>query len=158
MEGDSISEDDLFAAVAGSGARALLIGRRALVALGLPMMTADYDYWIHIDDIERFNAALVPLGLTVSRSPADARATGRYALENGERIEVIVARAMGLKEGGNVAFDELWPRRESLEFSGTRIAIPSPEDLVRTKRVADRPKDREDIQLLHAWMKKNRGK
>jgi hypothetical protein len=29
-----------------------------MVMLGLPVMTADYDYWLHIDDIERFNAAL----------------------------------------------------------------------------------------------------
>jgi hypothetical protein len=29
-----------------SGARALLIGRRALVLLGLPVLTADYDFWL----------------------------------------------------------------------------------------------------------------
>jgi hypothetical protein len=31
----------------------LLIGQRALVALGASVMTADYDLWIHQDDIER---------------------------------------------------------------------------------------------------------
>lgn len=32
-------------------ARALLIGRRALVLLGLPVLTADYHFWIAIDDL-----------------------------------------------------------------------------------------------------------
>ena len=50
-------EEAFFAAVASSGARALLVGRRALVALGLALLTHDYDFWIHIDDIERFNSA-----------------------------------------------------------------------------------------------------
>ncbi len=31
----------------------MLIGRRALVALGASVMTADYDLWIHQGDIER---------------------------------------------------------------------------------------------------------
>ena len=36
-----------------SGARVLLIGRQALIALGLPVLTADYDVWIAFEDIER---------------------------------------------------------------------------------------------------------
>ena len=36
----------MFRAIAESGARALLIGRQALIALGMPVMTADYDFWL----------------------------------------------------------------------------------------------------------------
>ncbi len=35
----------------------------------LPLMTRDFDYWIRREDIERFNAALLPLDL----HSADAR-------------------------------------------------------------------------------------
>ena len=46
----------VFSAVHASGVRAPLIGRRVLVLQGLPLLTTDYDYWIAIDDLERFNA------------------------------------------------------------------------------------------------------
>ena len=56
MRGSEFDEAAFFQAIARSGARALLIGRRALVALGLPVLTADYDFWIHIDDIRLLEA------------------------------------------------------------------------------------------------------
>ena len=58
MEGYDFDEIDFFRRVAQSGARALLIGRRALVALGLPLLTADYEFWVHVDDAAAFNDAL----------------------------------------------------------------------------------------------------
>ena len=75
MQGPEFDETEFFRAIAASGARALLIGRQALVALGLPVITADYDFWLHQDDIERFHAAVLPFELIPSRSRADARAT-----------------------------------------------------------------------------------
>ena len=39
-------EVNFFGAIDKSGARALLIGRRALIALGMPVLTADYDLWL----------------------------------------------------------------------------------------------------------------
>ena len=69
MQGPEFDEAEFFRAIAASGARALLIGRRALVALGIPVLTADYDFWLHIDDIAAFNAAVEAQGLLASRSP-----------------------------------------------------------------------------------------
>jgi hypothetical protein len=43
VQGADFDEHAFFQGIAQSGARALLIGRRALVALGLPVLTADYD-------------------------------------------------------------------------------------------------------------------
>jgi hypothetical protein len=43
VEPSRFDELAFFKALSGSGARALLIGRRALVLLGLPVLTADYD-------------------------------------------------------------------------------------------------------------------
>lgn len=56
MEPSAFDEIQFFRAVDRTGVRALLIGRRALVFLGVPVLTADYDFWIAIDDIEAFNA------------------------------------------------------------------------------------------------------
>ena len=63
MEPSGFNELGFFRAVQECGARALLIGRRALVLLGLPVLTADYDFWIGSEDIAMFNAACAPFGL-----------------------------------------------------------------------------------------------
>ena len=54
MQGSDFDEAVFFRSIAGSAARALLIGRRALVALGIPVLTADYDFWLHIEDMKTF--------------------------------------------------------------------------------------------------------
>jgi hypothetical protein len=94
VQASEFDEAEFFRAIVASGARALLIGRRALVALGIPVLTADYDFWIHIDDIAAFNAAVEAQGLGPSRTPEEARGRGRYVLENDERVDVLVARSV----------------------------------------------------------------
>lgn len=64
----------MFRAIANSGVRALLIGRQALIALGTPVMTSDYDFWIAADDAERFNAALYPVGVLSSVAASETLA------------------------------------------------------------------------------------
>ncbi len=151
MEGFEFDEIDFFRRVALSGARALLIGRRALVALGLPLLTADYDFWVHIDDAATFNEALYPMGFVATRTPEEARTKGRYALENDEHVDVLLAQAVPTVEGVRVAFDDLWVRRRLLAVApGVEIAIPCISDLIATKRFAARPRDLEDIRLLEA--------
>jgi hypothetical protein len=146
---------ELFRAVADSGARALLIGRQALIALGLPVNTRDYDFWIDGADAERLNAAVAPLGLVATHTPAEARATGRYVLENSEHVDVLVARGVSTVEGTMVCFDDVWPRRQLVEVApGVGVAIPSLDDLILTKRFGARPRDAEDIRLLEVLRSK----
>ncbi len=154
MHGSEFDEAAFFRAIAASGARALLIGRRALVALGIPVLTADYDFWLHIDDIAAFNAAVDAQGLLPSRTPEEARGRGRYVLENDERVDVLVARTVPTVDGVRVAFDDVWQRRRPLEaVAGVAIAVPALDDLILTKRFGGRPKDLEDIRLLEALRK-----
>ncbi len=151
MHASEFDEQDFFHAIAASGVRALLIGRRALIALGLPVLTRDYDFWIHADDAAAFNAALVPLGLYPNRSPEEARAVGRYVLENDEKVDVLVARTVATRDGVRVAFADVWERRRSIQVvPGTSVALPSMDDLILTKRFGGRPKDAEDIRMLEA--------
>jgi hypothetical protein len=149
MRGSEFDEGEFFRAVQRSGARALLIGRRALVILGIPVLTADYDYWIHVDDAAAFNAAAAPFDLSPTHTPEEARARGRYVLQNDERVDVLVARSVPTVAGARVAFDEIWPRRREVELAGgVAVCIPSLDDLIATKRAGRRPKDLEDIRLL----------
>jgi hypothetical protein len=149
MEGSEFDEVEFFRAVQRSGTRALLIGRRALVILGLPVLTADYDFWIHIDDAGTFNRSLEPFGFAPTRAPGEARGRGRYALENLERIDVLVARVVPTVDGVDVSFEDVWSRRRSVHLApGVSILLPALDDLILTKRFGARPKDLEDIRLL----------
>jgi hypothetical protein len=157
MEGTDFDELAFFRRIGESGARALLIGRRALVALGLPVLTADYDFWLHPDDIDRFNAAVSPFGLAPSHTAVEARNRGRYVLENDEHVDVIVGRSVTTVDGQKLLLEELWTRRITLPLSpDASLAIPCLEDLIATKRFGCRPKDLEDIRLLLA-LREERG-
>jgi hypothetical protein len=149
MRASSFDEFAFFRAVHESGARALLIGRRALVLLGLPVLTADYDYWIAIDDIGVFNAAAARVDLAPTVEPDAARRRGRYVLENDEHVDVLVARTVPTIDGRPVVFEDLWARRRSVALAtGIDIQIPDVDGLILTKQIASRPKDLEDIRLL----------
>jgi hypothetical protein len=138
-----------FQAIERSGARALLIGRRALVVLGLPVLTADYDFWVAVDDIVAFNGAAASVDLTPTCGADAARRRGRYALENDEHVDVLVARALPTVDGVNVEFDEIWARRQTIALAPSiAIQLPAIDDLILTKRFANRPRDLEDIRLL----------
>lgn len=155
MQADPFDEEAFFAAIANSGARALLIGRRALIVLGIPVLTADYDLWIHIDDIERLNRALDPMGFVPNHPASDARKRGRYVLENSERVDVLVARAHPTVDGVQVDFDDIWQRRHHVEVAaGTRVLVPSIPDLINTKRFGARTKDVDDIRHLERLLRK----
>ncbi len=149
MKGTEFDELSFFRALHHSGARALLIGRRALVLLGLPVLTADYDFWLAIDDIEALNRATAAFDLLPTHRPDAARQRGRYALENDEHVDVLVARSVPTVGGTTVAFEDVWGRRRSISVApDVEILLPSIDDLILTKQFAARPKDMEDIRLL----------
>ena len=149
MRGTDFDEIAFFRAIHECGARALLIGRRALVLLGLPVLTADYDFWIAIDDIATFNAAARPFDLVPTHDPEAARQRGRYALENDEHVDVLVARSVPITGGVSVQFEDVWARRRPIPL-GERVDVqlPAIDDLILTKGFASRPKDLEDVRLL----------
>jgi len=149
MQGADFDELAFFRALHRSGARALLIGRRALVLLGLPVLTADYDFWIAIDDIAVFNSAASAFDLAPTHDADAARPPGRYVLENGEHVDVLVARSVPTVDGLSVEFADVWTRRQPVTLEpGVEVQLPTIDDLILTKRFAARPKDMEDIRLL----------
>jgi hypothetical protein len=149
VQASAFDETAFFRAIAESGVRALLIGRRALIALGLPVMTRDYDFWLPADEAQRFNEALRPLEMFPTRTPDEARKTGRYVVEGDEHVDVLVARAVSTVDGIMVSFEEVWSRRVMLSLGpDVEIAIPSIDDLILTKKFGARPRDADDIRWL----------
>lgn len=156
MQPSSFDEVGFFRTLHQSGSRALLIGRRALVLLGLPVLTADYDFWLAADDIAAFNAVGKLFDLHPNRTPDEARKHGRYVLENDEHIDVLVAKSVTTLDGHLLDFDGLWTRRRSVPLVDVGVYIPSLDDLILTKQVASRPKDLEDLRLLRILKEQTR--
>ena len=95
--------------------------------------------------------AIEPFDLAPTRPPDEAGRAGRYALENDEHIDVLVAGSVTTADGPMFEFETVWTRRQSVALgNGTTIAIPSIDDLILTKQIQPRPKDLEDIRLLQA--------
>jgi hypothetical protein len=70
-------------------------------------------------------------------------------LQNGEHVDVLVARAVPTVDGPTASFEEPWSRRVSIDLgSDVAVSIPSIDNLILTKRFANRPKDLEDVRLL----------
>lgn len=158
MQGSPFDQEAFFAAISASGARSLLIGRQALIVLGLPVLTKDYDFWLAAEDAALFNAALAPMDLFPNRTPDEARRFGRYVLENDERVDVLVARQVSTIDGQAVLFPEVWSRRRTVDLvPGVSVALPCIDDLILTKRFAARPKDAEDVRMLQVLRSMERG-
>ena len=149
MDADDFYDEDFFRALSASGARGLVIGRRALVALGAPVMTTDYDLWLHIDDIAKLNESFAKIDHHPSCTPEVARSRGRYVLENSQHIDVMVARARSGAAGLALSFDDAWAARQTIEIGPSLTAyLPSIPHLIITKRWASRPRDLVDIEWL----------
>jgi predicted nucleotidyltransferase len=152
VRASDFDEISFFRAIDESGVRALLIGRQALVVLGIPVITNDYDFWIAIDEVAAFNAAVARCDFHPSVEPEQARRRGRYVLENDERVDVLVARAVTTIDGTRVSFEDVWTRRKTMPMAaGIDVHVPDVDDLILTKRFGDRPKDLEDIRLLRIY-------
>jgi hypothetical protein len=156
MEAGEWDESEFFRALAN--VRAMMIGRRALIVLGVPVLTADYDLWLHVDDIQKLNELVEPIELFPNRPAAEARGRGRYVLEGDEHVDVLVARSQTTKDDITLRFDDVWARHESIGYEGVSIAVPCIDDLITTKKWAMRPKDVSDIQLLEALRRQRGGK
>jgi len=71
------------------------------------VLTADYDFWISIEDIDAFNETGKRFDLRPTRAPEEARRVGRYVLENDEHVDVLVARSLSTLDGCVVEFESL---------------------------------------------------
>jgi hypothetical protein len=92
-----------------------------------------------------------------NRSPDEARRAGRYVLENGEHVDVMVARAKTDSEDHALDFDSAWSRRQTIEVApGVAVHLPSLEELIATKRWASRPRDVVDIQYIEQLRQRRR--
>ena len=155
----------LFRALNASGTRYVVVGEVATVLHGYARLTADVDL---ILDLERHAAAramraLVALGLR-PRVPvntedfADERARESWVSDKGMRVFSLYKPdnpllAVDVFAKHPVDFESLYARAEVCDIAGLPVRIASIPDLIYLKRLADRPRDREDVAKLEAILR-----
>ena len=150
----------LFRALNASGTRYVVVGGVATVLHGYARLTADVDLVL---DLEREAAAramraLVALGLrprvpVAAEDFADERIRKTWVSGKGMRVFSLYKPgdpllSVDLFAEHPVDFERLFERAEVCEIGAVPVRIASIPDLIHLKRLADRPRDREDIEKL----------
>jgi predicted nucleotidyltransferase len=128
------------------GAKYLIVGAYAVMRYTEPRATKDLDLWIENspENTERVFQALVQFGAPLSGiSPAD--------LERSEmvlQIGVAPVRVDILTSLPGLKFQDAWEHHDTVFWEGVQAHFISKADLIRAKRWAGRPSDRQDLRRL----------
>lgn len=132
-------------AFAEAGVRWYVFGAQAVVAYGVPRLTADVDVTVEysVERVDELTSLLGRHGLVprVEDVPAFAARTRVVPMEHpatGFPVDVVIA-GPGLEE-------VFLARSRTLELGDLRLPFISPEDLLVSKVLAGRDKDREDVR------------
>jgi len=153
--------DLIFTALAKGKVRYLVVGGVAVVLHGVPRFTADLDLVLDLTpaNVTAAMAVLAELGYR-PRAPVpflDFANAGKRR----EWVEQKSLKVLGLWSPDHPAteidlfveepfpFEETFSRASRVDLGLNTVVIASIADLIRLKREADRPKDREDIERLN---------
>lgn len=139
--------------------RSLLIGRQAVMLYGAPLLSFDYDFWIHPGDKGKAYAYLEGyLGLDPSCKENEKKPLVIfYGEEN--KIDVFFVKKITNRKNITLDIDELLDRATTLCPSpDIFILLPSIGDLIELKKITRQTKeedrkDAEDIAYLEAIKK-----
>lgn len=152
--------DEIFKKLQENKVNYLVVGGIAVALHGIPRFTADADFILHLipDNINKFIDAISELGYKpkVPINPlefADIEKRKQWIEEKGmkvlsfwrsdrplELIDVFVANP--------IDFDEMDKEKVIRKTAGLEVPIPSVRHLIKLKKIAGRPEDLRDIELL----------
>jgi hypothetical protein len=131
--------------------RYLIIGRRAVILYGGPVLTADTDLWVHPEDKKRVLSLLLDkLGLEISHSPNTKKpiVSGFSGLK---KFDFFFQKSVRNIEGETIEFEDCYQnsiiRKDPTE--NVNFRIPFIDDLIRLKKIRKpNVKDEQDIEYL----------
>ena len=131
--------------------RYLIIGRRAVILYGGPVLTADHDLWIHpVDKKKALSILLGKFGFELSHPP-DTRKPVVTGFSGMKKYDFFFQKSVRNFEKETIEFEECYKNSTIKEDSAEDVSfrIPSIEDLIRLKKIR-RPnvKDEQDIEYL----------
>jgi len=152
----------LFATLARHDVRFVLIGALAAKLQGFPRFTRDADITParESDNLQRLAAALreldariyteqIPEGLAFDCSPQMlARAEIWNLVTKAGRLD------LAFQPSGTEGFDDLARGAVRFDLFGYPLLAASLEDIIRSKTAANRPQDRQDVEVLKAILKR----
>jgi hypothetical protein len=131
--------------------RYLIIGRRAVILYGGPVLTADTDLWIYPEDKKRVLSLLLDkLGLEISHSPNTKKpiVSGFSGLK---KFDFFFRKSIRNIEGETIEFEDCYQNSIAKKDPTENVSfrIPSIDDLIRLKKVRKpNVKDEQDIEYL----------
>jgi hypothetical protein len=136
---------DVFKSLQQNNVKYIVIGGVASVLYGVPRATFDLDILIEAtdDNARRLLSALAQVGFGTATltTPQDVVSHEITIFNDKVRIDV-QTYTPGIK------FDDVWLRRNTINYQGQDFFILSKADLIASKRASKRPVDLEDVRLL----------
>jgi hypothetical protein len=122
----------------------VIIGATAFPVHGYSRATLDIDIFIRpeISNAEKTLSALEEFGYDVTDITVDELLTKKILI----RQYLVETDIHPYVKG--VSFDTVWKNRVKAKFGETFAWFASLDDLIKMKRAAGRPKDREDLKYL----------
>ncbi len=148
--------DTILRKLESAGVRFLLLGGQAVRLAGSPRFSLDWDFFVPPRDLQncaRINEALASDldGAVESLGPRGEHFIQTFQTEGGIiQFHLLVP---GLPDF-NAAYRRAIKR---VTENGTSVLSLSPEDLLLSKRAANRPSDQQDIQFLEILIGMQRG-
>ena len=122
----------------------VIIGATAFPVHGYSRATLDLDIFIkpETSNAEKALSALEKFGYDITDITADELLTKKILI----RQYLVETDIHPYVKG--VSFDDVWKNKVKAKFGDTFVWFASLDDLIKMKRAAGRPKDREDLKYL----------
>jgi predicted nucleotidyltransferase len=137
-------------ALASRKLQAVMIGNAAAALRGAPVTTLDFDFMFratpaNLDKLKRLSE---DWGAQILRPFYPVSSLFRMVNdETGLQVDFMSA-IHGVK-----SFSSLLARANPFEVGGVQLQVASIEDIIKSKRLADRPRDRAVLPILEATLK-----
>ncbi|MDX2171280.1 MAG: hypothetical protein SF182_29695 [Deltaproteobacteria bacterium] len=134
-------------ALAACRLEAVLIGNAAAALQGAPVTTLDFDFLFRTSptNIRKLKAFADHLHAVILRPYYPASSLFRVVDEDGGLQVDFMTTIHGVR-----SFAALRARAQRLELDGATLLVASLDDVIRSKRAADRPRDRAVLPILEA--------
>ncbi|MBN1102711.1 MAG: hypothetical protein JXL84_04765 [Deltaproteobacteria bacterium] len=133
------------------GIRYLIIGRRAVILYGGPVLTGDNDIWIDVADRKKALTLLEEeLGFEFSH-PVDTKRPIVTGFSGMRKYDLFFHKSSRNTEGETIHFKECYRNAAFIEDPAEDISfrVPSIDDLIRLKKIRKpNVKDEQDIEYL----------
>lgn len=131
----------------------VLIGNAAAALQGAPVTTLDFDFMFRKTprNLHKLRGLADELGAVVLRPYYPVSELYRVMRDAGDLQLDFMARVDGVS-----SFEALRDRATTAEFGGTALRVAALEDVIQSKRAANRPQDRAVLPILRATLRERR--